>query len=132
VYCYYYIIDGHLSRIFRTASTIKKYYDCVYTAGKTPVVQYVLERVHNNNNNNIKHSDANRLPGISTSFTLMDILNTESVRHRLLERVTDTDRNDIILYVKNKGTTHKNDKAETKIIVKTCSTYDTNNCEIVN
>jgi len=36
--------------------------------------------------------------------TLMDILNAESVEHLSLERVTDTDRYNIILCVKNNRT----------------------------
>jgi len=61
VYCYYRIVDGHLSRLFAYSVYSKKYYGCaVYTAGKTPIVQYVLERVHSND---MKHSHAARLPG---------------------------------------------------------------------
>lgn len=55
----------------------------------------------------------------------MNVLNSESVGHLSLER--DTNRNIIILCVKNNELTRKNDKAETKIIV-TFSTYDTS-CE---
>lgn len=91
MYCYYRIVDGHLSRFFAYSVYSKKYYGCaVYTAGKTPIVQYVLERVHSNN---MKHSHAARLPGRYTYViyldTLMDILNAESVGRLSLERVTD-------------------------------------------